>query len=91
MCVEEHKAADTWKDYDETDTNSAIISASLNGIAGVAYFVAFALKNTNPDIAAIGAAIMIGTLAGATTLKGFVFDHQYETQQNPRLIDPPAF
>jgi hypothetical protein len=88
--VAEHQAARTWKDYNEDTTNTGSITAGLNAVAGIAYFTAFFFKS-NPDISAAGAAVMIGTMAGATVLQGIVFKLQYDVQTRPALTSPPAF
>jgi hypothetical protein len=91
--VAEHKAALTWKDYNEGDTNIAITSASLNAVAGVGYFTAFMFKTANPPVGAVGAAVMIGTMGGALVLKGAIFESKYNKigSSSMGMIDSPAF
>jgi len=91
IAVAEHKASDTWKDYDEDATNTGIISAGLNAVAGISYVTAFLLKEANPPISAVGAAIMIGTMGGAAVLQGAVFKMQYDELRSPRLASGPSF
>lgn len=88
--IAEHEAGDKWKDYDEAATNNGFITSGLNALAGIAYFTAFFFK-TNPDISAVGAAVMVGTMGGAAVLEGIVFKLQYDAQKKPILTSPPAF
>lgn len=88
--IAEHEAAATWDDYEEDDTNSAIVTASLNALAGIGYFTAFMFKTNNPDISAGGAAVMIGTMGGATVLEGIMFKLQYDALRRPRLVSGPG-
>ncbi|KAK1774877.1 hypothetical protein QBC45DRAFT_489404 [Copromyces sp. CBS 386.78] len=89
--VAEHEAAHTWKNYDPDATNTAMVSAGLNAIAGVGYFVAFFFRSKEPNIAVAGLVIMGGTMAGVTTLNGVKYKLQYDKKKSPSLTTPPAF
>ncbi|KAF7502179.1 hypothetical protein GJ744_006768 [Endocarpon pusillum] len=89
--IAEHKAGGTWKDYDEDATNTSFITSGLNALAGIAYFAAFAFKTSQPEISAVGACVMIGTMAGAAALEGTVLKIQYDALKRPTLVSPPAF
>ncbi|KAG9758073.1 hypothetical protein KCU73_g4084, partial [Aureobasidium melanogenum] len=88
--VAEHQVGDKWEDYEEDATNTGFITTGLNALAGIGYFTAFFFK-TNPDISAGGAAVMIGTMAGAAALEGIVFKLQYDAQKKPGFTSPPPF
>ncbi|KAL1876851.1 hypothetical protein VTK73DRAFT_9153 [Phialemonium thermophilum] len=88
--IAEHEAAATWDDYEEDDTNTGMITAGLNALAGIGYFTAFMFKATNPDISAGGAAVMIGTMGGTAALEGIMFKLQYDALRRPRLVSGPG-
>lgn len=83
--VAEHEAATAWEEYDEDETDTALVAAGLNALSGIAYFTAFAFKSTNPDISAGGACVMIGTMAGTAVVDGVVFKVQYDASKRARL------
>ena len=89
--IEEHKAAKEWADYEEAATNTGFVTAGINAVAGIAYFIAFMFKTTNPDISAVGACVMVGTMTGTAILEGVQFKMQYDDSKRPALSTAPAF
>ncbi|RBR22926.1 uncharacterized protein FIESC28_04224 [Fusarium coffeatum] len=88
--IEEAKAGSSWKDYDEGANATGFITSGLNALAGIAYFTAFFFKQ-NPEISAVGAAVMTGTMAGGAVLQGIVFKLQYDSTKRAALNSPPPF
>lgn len=86
----EHDAAEEWAEYDESTTNTEMISAGLDAVSGICYFTANMTKSTNPDICAGAAAIMTGVIVGTGVLKVIEFDRQYEENKRICVCAPPS-
>lgn len=86
----EYDAAEEWQEFDESTTNTEMISAGLDAVSGVCYYTANITKSTNPDICAGAAAIMTGVIAGTGVLKIIQFDRQYEEKKRICVGAPPS-
>lgn len=84
VSIEEQKAANTWKDYDEVTMVDGI------AISGVCYFTAHTLKSSEPEIAVGAAAIMVGTMGSTAVVQTSLFDEQYRKAKAIRLVGPPV-
>lgn len=89
--IEEHNAGSKWDDYEEEATDTGFVTAGMNAVAGIAYFIAFAMQSSQPHVSAVGAIVMTGTVAGTAVLEGIIFKQKYDAQKKPLLPAPPAF
>lgn len=90
VLVEERKAKDTWKDWDEDQWVATMASSGLNYIAGAAYFIAFFCSAQAPPVAVAAGIVMSGTILATAITNGAVFKKQFDDNKAKGVLMPSS-